>query len=434
MQGRRQGDTNMQAASRSRNDSRSRGGGERRGERRDERRGDSNPKLENGDRRYDSYLELDREGSQLSDGLRQQQNTNMHRDRRAAGHGGAHHGGRERGADHYDQPHELEDNVPSTIDCMGMTGPDAGNGDRYQGYKPMGVASSGSKPPRQLSKDARSPRDTLKDGKEVLYGGFDYDLWLESAEAGELCVYTCLGLSDAMSWTPDTRALLFKIVACLFMQLGVPLMLLLMELDVQRNELENDGEGVSWSIKAQNSEDKFRLVGAAMLLYSLYVMYDGCMDECRSAWLYFALEHRLHWGLVWPSLVGEFANIFVGMLLVVTMFMCFNNIHNGTNLVLNAVALNFLAGVDSEFVDRETYDIALLNFKHTTEKFRHCRPKDAYKCWSRIVWGLMFILRYSFVILGVVLGVAFGVLPGRSDESNTFHLPFKFSYHAWWLH
>jgi len=257
--------------------------------------------------------------------------------------------------------------------------------------------------------------------KSAQYAGFDVDAWLECAEQGELDVYTCLGLSNASSCSKDTKRLLGRIAAALFMQMAVPILLLLIE-------VEKIPEGEVFSFRPTESEHKFRIIGGAMILYSLYSMYENCSDECRSKMLNFALEHRMSWGYCWPMLLGEFANILVGMILVFTMFICFTNTKDGTDLVLNAVAFNFLAGVDAEFVDRNAYVDAVQNFKHLTAPFKDALAKDRFKCLSRTIGGLTTLMRWLLILIGGTLSVLFIILPERYDESNIWELPWKFNY------
>jgi len=275
---------------------------------------------------------------------------------------------------------------------------------------------------------ARSPRPVGENGIEKEpkeYGGLDRALWLNAAENGELDVYTCLALSNASTFTPDTQRLVSKIIGCLLIQMLVPALLLLIEVETM--------EGKGFSVKPINHQWKFRLIGGCMLLYSLNHMYQNCLDECRAMMLEFALSMGLTYGYCWPLLLGEIANLIVGAILVITMYISFINTEDGTELVLNAVAFNFLGGVDAEFVDSKSHADACRNFKDITAPFREVMKGSRFSCWAKLIGGSMFLLRMGLVLLGSTLGIAFVFLPDREDESNTIVLPFKLSFSIPWL-
>jgi hypothetical protein len=279
-----------------------------------------------------------------------------------------------------------------------------------------------NKKKKNLRNDAHIDHDEAKP-----YAGFDIDLWLECANDGELDVYTCLGLSDPGTWSPDTRKLLCRLISALFIQLAVPVMLLLMEMDTFT------AEDAEFSLRPIVSERKFRVMGSAMLCYSLYTMYMSCQDDCRASMLSFMLEQRFKFAHVWPLLLGEFANILVGGVLVLTMFISYTSTQTGTNLVLNSVAFNFLAGVDAEFVERETRDDAVDNFKALTAPYKDAHPKHRSRCLSQMTLGLLLVMRMCLLLEGCICALAFGILPDRHDESNRWILPFHCTYTSWWL-
>merc|ERR1712190_689638 len=105
-------------------------------------------------------------------------------------------------------------------------------------------------------------------------------------------------------------------------------------------------------------------------------MHDKALDECRSSFLVFAIEQRMTCGYIWPLLVGELVNIVVAVMLVLTMYFCFSNTTDGLELVLNAVAFNFLGEIDAEFVDRQTYASGIHNFQEIMEPLKDSpKPK-----------------------------------------------------------
>lgn len=274
---------------------------------------------------------------------------------------------------------------------------------------------------------ARSPRPLNGRENEASkeYGGLDRAHWLDAADNGELDVYTCLAVTNLSTNTPDTRRLVRKMMGCLFIQMLVPALLLAIE-------IENiTGKGLS--LKPIDSELKFRIIGAVMLLYTLSRMYQNCVDECRAMMVDFAFSMGLPCGHCWPLLLGEIANLILGVVLMISMYIKFINIAAATDLVLNAVALNFLGSIHAEFVDSKSHADACQNFKDTTAPFREVMKGSRFSCWAKLVGGSMFLLRMALVLLGSILCIAFLFLPDREDESNTIVLPFELSFSIPWL-
>lgn len=258
------------------------------------------------------------------------------------------------------------------------------------------------------------------------FAGLNCERWFMCADTGELDIYTCLALSDASTFSTDTQRLVFKIAAAMIMQLLIPCLLLLREVDANggRDEL---------SVKPLNSELKFRIIGTTMLLYSLNHMYENCVDECRNMMLPFMFEQGLGWGYCWPILLGELANIIVGAILVLTMYMVFCNTVDGAELILNAVAFNFLGGVDAEFVDSASHADCLQNFRDIVTPFKYVSKNKRFSCWSRLLTGLMFILRMVLIFFGTFLAVAFAIMPDREDDTNTLELPLNYTVVIPWI-
>lgn len=269
---------------------------------------------------------------------------------------------------------------------------------------------------------ARSPRALNGREKEPSkeYGGLDRAHWLEAAENGELDVYTCMALTNLSTNTSDTKRLIPKVIGCLFVQMVAPALLLAIEIETMM------GKGLS--LKPINNELKFRTIGAIMLLYTLSRVYQNCVDECRAMMLDFAFSMGLSCGHCWPLLLGEIAHMTVGVVLMLSMYISFINIDAGTELVFNAVALNFLGSIHAEFVNSKTHADACQNFKDITTPFREVMKGSRFSCSAKLIGGSMFLLRISLVLLGSILSTAFLFSPDREDESNTVILPFKLSF------
>jgi hypothetical protein len=212
------------------------------------------------------------------------------------------------------------------------------------------------------------------------------EVWLESAEAGDLDVYTCLGLSNCFTWTPDTRKLLAKSLAVTTMQVVVPCILLVHEFK----------RGIS--VIPDAPVGGLRVTGCTLFAYSVYAMYCGAMDECRSLLLKFAFQKNLVAGNWVPLVLGEIANVLVAIILVVTMYAVYADMLEPIDFIQTAVAVNFLANVDAEFVNGDMRADALVNFRNMMEEFN----KDNVDHTSRGGYCLELALSWS------IWGIAFG--------------------------
>merc|ERR1711972_403957 len=118
----------------------------------------------------------------------------------------------------------------------------------------------------------------------------------------------------------------------------------------------------------------------------------------------------------WPLLLGEFCNLCVALILVLELFFIFRSTTESVNLVLNSVAVNFLGGVDAEFVDRGAYVNAIDNFKTLVLPFRGM-SKATPRCWAKCVECLLAFLEKLFLVMGISLACVFLLAPSRDGES-----------------
>jgi len=178
-----------------------------------------------------------------------------------------------------------------------------------------------------------------------------HDEWVDAVDNGELDIYTCLGLSDMETFGPDTKRVVAKVIGVAVLQVVVPVILLKVQLQ----------QGFSYQPKRSGMD--FRIMGCCLYLYSLYSMYNNALDECRSRLLQWAVDQDVPAGYWVPMMLGEVTNVFVSLILVLTLFVIFVSTEVPTELILNAVAVNFLGAVDGEFVDSQMKVDALENFR-----------------------------------------------------------------------
>jgi len=235
-----------------------------------------------------------------------------------------------------------------------------------------------------------------------------HDGWLHSVECGELDIYTCLGLSNCFTVTPDTHKIIAKVLGVCVLQLLIPCILLKVELDA------------GFSYKPAIPGLGFRIMGAALYLYSLYSMYNNALDECRSTLLSWAMDQNVQMGQWLPLMIGEVTNVFVSLILVLTLFVIFVDVEQPADLILNAVAVNFLGAVDGEFVDDDMKQDALRNFHNTFHEYGADggdgqEGKDEEKgqsCINRLLNAMLTFI----VVSGLILSAIFLFAPSPEHE------------------
>lgn len=214
-------------------------------------------------------------------------------------------------------------------------------------------------PPKAL----KEKKEEDKDPRKLMKGHCSehmmewHDAWVHAVECGELDIYTCLGLSNAASFGPDTRRVIAKVIGVGVLQVVVPCILLYVELEA----------GFSYNPRMPGYG--FRTMGVCLYLYSLYSMYNNALDECRSRLLQWAIDQDIPLSYWVPMAAGEVTNVFVSLILVVSLFVIFVETEHPADLILNAVAVNFLGAVDGEFVNDAMTQDALVNFEHLFFEF-----------------------------------------------------------------
>lgn len=230
---------------------------------------------------------------------------------------------------------------------------------------------------------------------------------MAAVDDGELDIYTCLGLSDVRSFSADTQRVVAKVIGVCVLQLIVPVILLKVQLQ----------QGFSYQPKRSGID--FRIMGCCLYLYSLYSMYNNALDECRSRLLQWAIDQEAPAGYWAPMMVGEITNVFVSLILVLTLFVIFVSTEAPTDLILNAVAVNFLGAVDGEFVDSEMKADALKNFRtvfyeYGSDMGEAKEGSPGHKALGMALSAMLFFI----IVSGLALTVVFFVAPSPAHMES----------------
>jgi len=246
--------------------------------------------------------------------------------------------------------------------------------------------------------------------------------WMGHSDAGELDIYTCLALSNCFSWTPDTQRIFAKAVAVTFLQMVVPFCLLLSEFST----------GIE--LGPASGDLAFRVTGFTLYGYAVYNMYGGASDQCRTSLLNLAFHYKdMEAGNWLPLVFGEFSNVFTGVVLVVALYSIFTTQTAPADLILNAVAVNFLGDCDSAFVSEDMKDEAQATFKELTSGLFSDPNNDHvhdpnYETWPAKLsrWSLTFI-----AVCGIVGCVMFLLLP--MHKAGLRDIAPGFEHHVVWF-
>merc|ERR1712048_1258958 len=105
---------------------------------------------------------------------------------------------------------------------------------------------------------------------------------------------------------------------------------------------------------------------------------------------------------------GELSNVLVSVVLVLTLYVIFTNVSEPADLILNAVAVNFLGSVDAEFVNEDMKKDALDNFKLVTSAcLQSNRDDDVDDGRSQLLDKILKAMLYFIAGAGCFLGFLF---------------------------
>jgi len=109
----------------------------------------------------------------------------------------------------------------------------------------------------------------------------------------------------------------------------------------------------------------FRLIGFTLYGYACFSMYHGAKDGCRTELLNVMFENydNVPMGYWVPLVAGEISNLFTAAVLIIALYSIFTTQTQPADLILNAVAINFLGDCDAGFVDKNMRMEAIKSFK-----------------------------------------------------------------------
>jgi len=234
----------------------------------------------------------------------------------------------------------------------------------------------------------------------------DPDDWKKKADSGGLDLYTCIALScGRYKWGIQTFKLIPQLVGATIMQLLVGVLLLLARFPEGFNEK-------TLELYPMRSDIAFRLAGSLLYAYAAHWLFHETCDACRRDLLNFFFHRNISWFYEIPLLIGEFMNIFVGIVLQLILFVIFVKSRNAEDLTMNCLAVQFLLQIDNELVSEAIEDEAIQNLKYAVIEWTNASMKEDHHYDLRhhlqvAVMMSVYFLRVVFMVMAVGLSFVF---------------------------
>jgi len=237
----------------------------------------------------------------------------------------------------------------------------------------------------QFSKEILSPKQ--------INTGTVTDKFNSLANGGELDFYSCLAL--ALGRNKFSKKMLNYLpglicTSCMQVLLGV----LLLAVTI-------DDKGTQYY--PVESPRKFRAIGFLLFSYSSWQLLGAMDDECRTLLLGCLKKNNVSAFYKWPILVGELFNKFIGMTLLVIMYVVFCQTLRFTSLLMNSIAVNFVALIDNDLVSEDMAEEAVDNLNTALVEWKQGEddvgmPQKTVLCVNRLI-----TMVYPFVTCALVL-------------------------------
>jgi len=184
-----------------------------------------------------------------------------------------------------------------------------------------------------------SHHSEFDDVTEADFDAMDMDAWDTLAETGELDVYTCVALCTGRHGLHSDQTKRYIPTCCILLAMQLILPVCLVYYQVSRVTYYTTNQSVL-----------FRFIGFILYLFSIRSMYAGALDQCRSWVMTVMVDCEVSPGYIWPVLIGEFINAFVGCAMTVTTFLVYCNAPSVEELLLNCIAVTFITEIDDQMV------------------------------------------------------------------------------------
>lgn len=193
----------------------------------------------------------------------------------------------------------------------------------------------------------------------------DIEEFKHCSEKGELDFYTCLALTAGRHRGKNVSKFVPKLCVLLVMQLVLGLLLIAAKLR------QGSPSGVVVGGKDRHLYPSYtdlpevRTLGLILFIYSCYNLIVSMHDDCRDMLVRY-LQSKRYPGAAWydwPLLYGELMNTGIGLMLMVILYLVFCATTKPEDLLMNCIAVNFVADIDNDLVTEADAAEALENLE-----------------------------------------------------------------------
>mmetsp|Transcript_72916 Transcript_72916/g.126626 ORF Transcript_72916/g.126626 Transcript_72916/m.126626 type:complete len:455 (-) Transcript_72916:98-1462(-) len=163
------------------------------------------------------------------------------------------------------------------------------------------------------------------------------------AEANELDFYSCTALAIGRHKTSKKNMKLLPGLICTICMQFL-LGLLLLEVTIEDSSFRYYPIESSW---------EFRLAGCFLFLWGSWQLMTAFDDECRDVLIQCMKQKHVSAWYKLPILLGEVLNKCIGLTLLVILYTIFCQTKRPTSLLMNAIAVNFVAEIDTYLVTQD---------------------------------------------------------------------------------
>lgn len=188
----------------------------------------------------------------------------------------------------------------------------------------------------------------------------DMEEFKHSADNGALDFYTCMALSAGRYKGDGLKRFVPKLFVLMMMQLVLGCLLIRLKL-----------RGVEEATFYPEAQDvSLRMVGLILYCYSAHSLVNSMADECREMLINYLISRNTSGWYEWPLILGEAMNTFIGLLLMIILYLIFCHTARPEELLMNCIAVNFVADVDNELVTEDEAKEAFENLEVAVEEWQ----------------------------------------------------------------
>jgi len=235
----------------------------------------------------------------------------------------------------------------------------------------------------------------------VIYGtkddneDLDLDEFKTQADKGELDFYTCMALSAGRSQGKTIMQFIPKVCVLVTMQLVLGVLLLVIRFDESNEET---------TIYPKHGGYVFRTIGIVLFTFASYNLIVAMHDDCRDQVVRSLQKKSVSWWYEGPLLFGELMNTCIGFMLMLILYFIFCQTRRSESLLMNCIAVHFVADIDNDLVtDADTaealdnLDAAVIEWESSGHKHPTGEQFQRAALWCNL------LMRHLINVMAVLL-------------------------------